>query len=93
MQIFFFYFGIGAILPLGRTSSACAQPFIDNVEWAIIALSLFAGAFNVEIFRSGIEAVPKTTRGGGGGARLYAAQGLYLHVILPLALRVIACRP
>ena len=36
-------------------------PLVTNVPWAIISLSLFAGAFNVEIFRSGIEAVPRTT--------------------------------
>ncbi|MET0678734.1 MAG: ABC transporter permease subunit, partial [Bradyrhizobium sp.] len=47
-------------------------------------------AFNVEIFRSGIEAVPRTT--------LEAAEALgytrlkaYLYIVLPLALRV--CLP
>ena len=32
------------------------MPIISNVGWAIVSLSFFAGAFNVEIFRAGIEA-------------------------------------
>lgn len=90
VQIFFFYFGIGAILPAGQDQFGLRQPFIDNVEWAIIALSLFAGAFNVEIFRSGVEAVPKTTVEA-AEALGYTRLKAYIYVILPLALRV--CLP
>jgi polar amino acid transport system permease protein len=67
-----------------------AQPLIGGFAWACISLSLFAGAFNVEIFRSGIEAIPAAT--------IEAAESLgfsraktYIHVVLPLALRV--CLP
>ncbi len=56
------------------------------MEWAIISLSLFAGAFNIEIFRSGIEAVSRST--------VEAAESLgfsrwqtYRDVVLPLAIR------
>lgn len=90
VQIFFFYFGLGTLLPASFDSSGLRQPILNNVQWAIISLSLFAGAFNVEIFRSGIEAVPRTT--------LEAAEALgytrlkaYLFIVLPLALRV--CLP
>ena len=90
VQIFFFYFGLGTLLPDLRAADGLRVPILTNVQWAIVSLALFAGAFNVEIFRSGIEAVPKTT--------LEAAEALgytrlkaYRHIVLPLALRV--CLP
>lgn len=90
VQIFFFYFGIGALLPAVHDASGLQQPLISNFQWSVLSLSLFAGAFNVEIFRSGIEAVPRTT--------VEAAESLgytrwksYLYIVLPLALRV--CLP
>lgn len=50
-------------------------------------MSFFAGAFNIEIFRAGIEAVPEST--------IEAAESLgfsrlqnYLYIVLPLAFRV-----
>ena len=61
VQLFFFYFGLGTMLPATETATGMREPLLNNVAWAIISLSLFAAAFNVEIFRSGIEAVPKTT--------------------------------
>jgi polar amino acid transport system permease protein len=89
VQLFFFYFGLGTMLPAVETAGMRA-PLLNNVQWAIISLSLFAAAFNVEIFRSGIEAVPRTT--------LEAAEALgytrfkaYLHIVFPLAIRV--CLP
>ena len=60
------------------------------MQWAIVSLSLFAGAFNVEIFRSGIEAVPRTTVEA-AEALGYTRLKAYRHVVLPLALRV--CLP
>ncbi|HEY7902334.1 MAG TPA: amino acid ABC transporter permease [Casimicrobiaceae bacterium] len=89
VQIYFFYFGIGSLL---STSDAGGHPvpLVSNVAWAIVSLSFFAGAFNVEIFRSGVEAVPKTT--------IEAAESLgfsrlrtYLLIVLPLAFRI--CLP
>lgn len=90
VQIFFFYFGIGTLLPAARTADGLRVPILDNVQWAIVSLSLFAGAFNVEIFRSGIEAVPKTTVEA-AEALGYTRLKAYRHVVLPLALRV--CLP
>ena len=82
VQLYFFYFGVGSLL-----TAAGAGQVVSNVAWAIIALSFFAGAFNVEIFRSGIEAVPKTT--------IEAAESLgfsrlrtYLLIVFPLAFRI-----
>jgi polar amino acid transport system permease protein len=53
----------------------------------VISLSFFAGAFNVEIFRAGIEAVPRTTVEAAESLG-YSRLQTYLHVVLPLALRI-----
>jgi polar amino acid transport system permease protein len=82
VQLYFFYFGIGSLL-----KAASGSPLVTNVTWAVVSLSFFAGAFNVEIFRAGVEAVPRTT--------LEAAESLgfsrlrtYLFIVFPLAFRV-----
>lgn len=81
VQLYFFYFGLGSLL------KGVTGPLVTNVTWAIVSLSFFAGAFNVEIFRAGVEAVPRTT--------VEAAESLgfsrlqtYLRVVLPLAFRI-----
>ena len=82
VQLYFFYFGVGTLL-----KASTGAPLVSNIAWAIVSLSFFAGAFNVEIFRAGIEAVPRTT--------IEAAESLgfsrlqtYLRVVLPLAFRI-----
>ncbi len=90
VQIFFFYFGVGTLLPATETASGLREPLLSNTQWAILSLSLFAGAFNVEIFRSGIEAVPKTTAEA-AEALGYTRFKAYCYIVLPLALRV--CLP
>ena len=90
VQLYFFFFAIGNLMPQVRNEFGFMEPMIDNYTWAVIALSFFAGAFNVEIFRSGIEAVPKSTVEAAealGYTRLQA----YVHVVMPLAFRV--CLP
>ena len=62
VQLMFFYFALGQFTPTFSPDGYLQQPIISNVGWAIISLSFFAGAFNVEIFRAGIEAVPQSTR-------------------------------
>ncbi len=90
VQMFFFYFGLGALLPATETASGLREPILTNMEWAGVSLSLFAGAFNVEIFRSGIEAVPTATVEA-AEALGYTRLKAYLYIVLPLALRV--CLP
>jgi polar amino acid transport system permease protein len=90
VQMYFFFFGLGSITPSVPDDMGFPVPLIGNVTWAIVALSLFAGAFNVEIFRSGLEAVPK------GMTEAATALGLprfaiYQLVTLPLAFRI--CLP
>ena len=89
IQLLFFYFGLGALTPQ-VDMGGYTEPMISAFSWAIIALGIFGGAYNVEIFRSGLEAVPQTT--------LEAAESLCLskwqtfrHVTLPLAFRT--CLP
>ncbi|MFH0783513.1 MAG: amino acid ABC transporter permease [Pseudomonadota bacterium] len=76
IQIFFIYFVLGPVLNLERLPAA------------ILALSLFEGAYASEIFRAGIQSV--------AAGQLEAARSLglttfatYRHIILPQALRTV----
>ena len=60
MQLYFFYFALGSYLKV-TTDTGMSVPIVSNFTWAAICLSFYAGAFNVEIFRAGIEAVPRET--------------------------------
>lgn len=86
VQLYFFFFALGSILRV-QNDAGMSVPMISAFSWAVISLTLFAGALNTEIFRSGIDAVPKST--------LEAAEALgftrlqtYIYVVLPLALRI-----
>ena len=59
VQLLFFYFALGQFTPTYSPDGWLEVPIISNVGWAIISLSFFAGAFNVEIFRAGIEGARK----------------------------------
>jgi polar amino acid transport system permease protein len=86
VQLYFFYFALGSYLRVTGDAGLPA-PLVSNFAWAAIGLSLYAGAFNVEIFRAGIEAVPHETVEAAealGYSRLQA----YIHVVLPLAFRI-----
>lgn len=87
VQMYFFYFGITNLLPKATNHIGLQVPLVGGFVWACVSLTFFAGAFNVEIFRSGIEAVPNAT--------IEAAEALgytrlqsYIHIVLPLAVRV-----
>jgi polar amino acid transport system permease protein len=76
IQIFFIYFVLGPTLGLERLPAA------------ILALSLFEGAYASEIFRAGIQSVAR--------GQIEAAHSLglsnfatYRHIILPQALRTV----
>lgn len=86
IQLLFFYFALGAFTP-AVDMGGYTQPIISSFVWAVISLGIFGGAFNVEIFRAGLEAVPEST--------LEAAESLcfsrwqtYTNVTLPLAFRI-----
>jgi len=85
VQLYFFYFALSPLIQVGAPSAR--HPLFTNFFWAAFSLSFFAGAFNVEIFRSGLEAVPRST--------IEAAESLgftrlqtYLTIVFPLAFRV-----
>jgi len=86
IQLLFFYFGLGAFTPT-VDMGGYSQPLISSFTWAVLSLGIFGGAFNVEIFRAGLQAVPH--------AMLEAAESLcfsrwqtYRYVTLPLAFRI-----
>ncbi|MGH1360005.1 MAG: amino acid ABC transporter permease [Burkholderiaceae bacterium] len=87
VQHLFFYFALGRYTPTYSPDGWLEIPIISNVGWAIISLSFFAGAFNVEIFRAGIEAVPESTQEAADSLGLTRLQR-YQHIVLPLAFRV-----
>lgn len=88
IQLLFFYFALGQFTPtLTGADGWTEEPVISNIGWAIVSLSFFAGAFNVEIFRAGIEAIPQTTKEACEALGMNRLQ-TYAYVVLPLALRV-----
>ena len=87
VQIYFFYFGLGFMLPrVMDPISGTMAPMVTNFQWAVLSLSLFAGAFNIEIFRSGMEAVPRAMVEAADSLG-YTRSQIYWHVVLPLAFR------
>ncbi|MEM7670562.1 MAG: amino acid ABC transporter permease [Pseudomonadota bacterium] len=91
VQLLFFYFALGQFTPVVAGDDGwTVEPVISNVGWAVISLSFFAGAFNVEIFRAGIEAVPDSTQEAAESLGFSRLQS-YIYVVLPLAFRV--CLP
>ena len=87
VQLLFFYFALGQFTPTYSPDGWLEIPWISNVGWAIISLSFFAGAFNVEIFRAGIESVPDSTKEAAESLG-YSRMKAYIYIILPLAFRV-----
>jgi polar amino acid transport system permease protein len=83
VQLYFFYFALDAAL----AHLVDAGNLLGSFGWAWVSLSFFAGSFNVEIFRAGIEAVPKSTVEA-AEALGYTRFGVYRHVVLPLAFRI-----
>lgn len=82
VQIYFFYFAIGPLIPkVGGT------PLLGSMGWAIVALTLLETAFTAEIFRAGVESVPKAMIEA-AHALGYSRAQIFRQVILPLALRI-----
>ena len=87
VQLLFFYFALGQFTPTYSPDGWLEVPIISNVGWAIISLSFFAGSFNVEIFRAGVEAVPDSTQEAAESLCMNRTQ-VFLYVVFPLAFRV-----
>jgi len=76
IQIFFLFFGLPGI---GIRLSAFTS--------GLLALCLYTGAYNVEVFRAGIEAVPRGLREAAASLGMTSFQS-FRHVILPVAVRI-----
>ena len=87
VQLLFFYFALGNLTTYVPEGEWLAVEIISSFGWAVISLAFFAGAFNVEIFRAGIEAVPQSTREASESLGFTRLQ-TYTNVVLPLAFRV-----
>ncbi|MDA7990925.1 MAG: amino acid ABC transporter permease [Gammaproteobacteria bacterium] len=87
VQLLFFYFALGQFTPTYSPDGWLEVPVISNVGWAIISMSFFAGSFNVEIFRAGIEAVPESTQEASEALGMSHFQ-TFVYVTFPLAFRV-----
>ena len=61
VQMYFFYFALGPQMPRIVNEYGIAEPLLGSFEWAVVSLAFFAGAYNVEIFRSGVEAVSNSS--------------------------------
>lgn len=87
VQLFFFYFAVSSVLPHVSDGRGGFEPPVTGFGWAVISFSFFAGAFNVEIFRAGIQAVPRATVEA-AEALGYSRLKAYIHIVLPLAFRI-----
>jgi polar amino acid transport system permease protein len=82
VQLYFFYFALGPLLP-----KIGGAPALGSFGWAVVSLTLLETAFAAEIYRAGIEAVPKAMVEAAGSLGFSRLQ-IYRQVVLPLALRV-----
>jgi polar amino acid transport system permease protein len=87
VQIYFFYFGLGALIPPGTNEFGMPVERVTNFTWALVSLSLYAGAFNIEIFRAGIEAIHKSIREA-ATVLGYSPIAAFVYVMVPLAWRI-----
>lgn len=86
VQMLFFYFALGSMTP-AVDMGGYTEPLISAFVWAVISLGVFGGAFNAEIFRAGIEAVPDSTHEAAESLCMTKWQ-IFRHVTMPLALRI-----
>jgi polar amino acid transport system permease protein len=82
VQLYFFYFAVGPVLP-----KIGGMPLLGSFGWAVVSLTLLETAFAAEIFRAGIEAVPKAMVEAAESLG-YSRSQIYRKIVLPLALRV-----
>lgn len=82
VQLYFFYFALGPLLP-----KIDGMPLLGSFGWAVVSLTLLEAAFAAEIFRAGIEAVPKAMTEAAQSLG-YSRSQVFRLVVLPLAVRV-----
>jgi polar amino acid transport system permease protein len=82
VQLYFFYFALGPLVP-----KVDGAPLLGSFGWAVVSLTLLETAFAAEIYRAGIEAVPKAMVEAAASLG-YSRWQIYRLIMLPLALRV-----
>jgi len=85
-QMYFFFFGVGALLPMAVDASGEPVRMLGSFGWAVIVLGLHSGAFQIEALRGSIDAVPRSTIEAAEALGLDRTQ-IFRRVIWPLALR------
>lgn len=85
IQMFFFYFAIGPLLPKTGTDGQ-EHLLIEGFGWTMVTLSLYIGAFNIESLRAGCSAVPPSLTQAARALGLTDLQA-FKEVVLPLGLR------
>lgn len=93
MQLFFWYFGVPALLPealVSRLNTPHETPLLDWPSFEFLAgawgLTLYTSAFVAEEFRAGIDSVRPEQRAAGLALGLTQRQ-VWREVVLPQALR------
>ena len=88
LQMLFFYFTLSSIgLYVTDPTSGVRVPLLDAFACAAVSLSLFGGALCIEAFRSGLDAVPKTTVEAARSLG-YGRMALMTSIQLPIAFRI-----
>lgn len=94
VQLFYIYFGLGKTLNALAERYGEMYPFLITLTglsattYAIVAMSVCYGAYMAEIFRAGIEAVPKGQTEAARSLGMTSTQSMR-HVILPQAFKTI----
>jgi len=81
VQLYFFYFALGPLVP-----KVDGAPLLGSFGWAVVSLTLLETAFAAEIYRAGIEAVPRAMAEA-AAALGYSRWQIYRLIMLPLGLR------
>ncbi|HEV2976268.1 MAG TPA: amino acid ABC transporter permease [Casimicrobiaceae bacterium] len=81
VQLYFFYFALGPLVP-----KVDGAPLLGSFGWAVVSLTLLETAFAAEIYRAGIEAVPRAMTEAAASLG-YSRWQIYRLIMLPLALR------
>lgn len=88
LQMLFFYFTLTQLgFRVEDPVTGLTVPLFSAFACAAISLSLFGAALCIEVFRSGLEAVPKATREAARSLG-YGRWKLFANVELPIATRI-----
>ena len=85
VQMFLYYYGVSNLLTT-TTAQGLEEPLLGPFAWAALAISIYTGASNVIIFRSGIDSVSRNLSDAASAMGM-APVKVFGLVVLPLAFR------